>query len=200
MRNIDHHSLAVHFADDVFAEIGESVVDGFVGGRIRPLVVVKVGKSHVADAEIGENAHHADIVADHVAALNAHKRGDFALRVSAAHVIGGDGEHDVVRIFPDVFADGVDLIEGFFDGGRAGDASVDPDGKEDGVHAAFLHVRNVDVAGGVLLAEVVVWREEALRGVIVRVEHDGREVQLMRTLRNFVAGRNSGQDGRGDDA
>ncbi len=53
---------------------------------------------------------------------------------------------------------------------------------------------------GVALAEIVVLREEALRGVIVRVQHDGREVQLMRTLGNFVKGDSSGQDRCGDQA
>ena len=99
VRNVDHDSLPVHFADDFFAEIGEAVVRGLVGGGIGPLGVVEVRERHVADAEVGEDVHDVDVVADHVAAFDAHERGDFVLGVGAAYVFGGAGEDDVVRIF-----------------------------------------------------------------------------------------------------
>jgi hypothetical protein len=61
------------------------------------------------------------------------------------------------------------------------------------VHPAFTPASNVNLTVGVLLAEVVVLREEALRGVIVGVQHDGTEVQIMRA-RKF---RQRGQLGLG---
>ena len=90
--------------------------------------------------------------------------------------------------FADVLADGVDLVERLLDGGRAHDAAVDPDRKEDGVHAAFAHARDVDGAVGVALAEIVVVREEALRGVVVGVEDDGGKMQLVSASRDIVGG------------
>jgi hypothetical protein len=90
--------------------------------------------------------------------------------------------------------DGVYLIEGFLHGGRAHDVSVDPDGEEDGVHAAFSHAGNIHVTFGVALAEIVILREEALRRIIVCVQDDGGEVQLMCALGNFINGDSSGQD------
>src|SRR5580658_1746860 len=96
-------------------------------------------EGYVAHAEIGEDAHDADIVADHVAAFHTHQRGDLTLRVSTANVVGSARERHFVRILLDIFVDGVYLIEGFLHGGRAHDVSVDPDGEEDGVHTAFSH-------------------------------------------------------------
>ena len=70
---------------------------GLVGGGIRPLVIVEMREGHVAYAEIGKDAHHADVIADHVAALDAHQGSDLALRVGAAHIFGGARQHDVIR-------------------------------------------------------------------------------------------------------
>src|SRR5260221_10678731 len=41
--DVDDDAEAIHFADYVFAEIGEAVVGGLVGGGVGPLVVVHVG-------------------------------------------------------------------------------------------------------------------------------------------------------------
>jgi hypothetical protein len=85
-----------------------------------------------------------------------------------------------------VFAHQVDLVERFFHRRRAHNFSVNPDGKENGVHAAFAHARNVDVPIRVTFADVEGVREEALRGVVVRVQHDGRKMQRTSMLRNIV--------------
>ena len=53
MRDVDHHSLPIHFPDYFFPEIGEAVVGGLVGGGIGPFVVYVVGEGHVTDAEGG---------------------------------------------------------------------------------------------------------------------------------------------------
>src|SRR5271170_3599506 len=120
--------------------------------------------------------------------------------MSAAHVFGGARKHYFARVLADVFVHSVYLIEGFLYRGGAHDASVDPDGEEDGVHAAFPHAGNVDVAAGVALAQIVVLGEEALCGVIVRVQHDGREMQFVRLRGNIVNCGSPSQHHSGDQA
>src|SRR5438045_4296963 len=77
----------------------------------------------------------------------------------------------------------------FQHGGRAHDATINPDGKEDLVHTAFAHARNVHVAVGIALAEVEVFGEKALRGVVVGIEHNRREMQFSSALRDVVGPR-----------
>ncbi len=189
VRDVDEDALAIHFADDVFAEVGEAVVRGLVGGRVGPLVIFEMRESHVAHAERGVDTDEANVVANHVAAFDAHEDGDFFLGVGAANVVGGGGEKQIVGMIADGGANGVDLVESFLDGGRALDAGVDEDGEEQRVEAAFAHAGNVDVAAaGVALGEVVVLGEEELRGVGVRVEHDGGEVELVGVVGGGVGG------------
>ena len=47
--NIHHDSLAIHFADDFLAVAGKAVVRGLIGGRIGPLIIVKMRERHVAN-------------------------------------------------------------------------------------------------------------------------------------------------------
>ena len=85
--------------------------------------------------------------------------------------------------------DGINLVEGFLDRGRTHDAAIDPDGKENRIHAAFAHARNIHVTVGIALAEIEVLGEKALRGVVVRIEHDRGKVQLL-GARGDLVGRN----------
>ena len=169
VRNVHHNALAVHFADDSLAKIGEPVVRRLVGGGIRPLVVVEVGEGHVAHAEIAKHAQHTNVVADHMAALDANERGDFPLGVRVADFVSSAAEDQVFRIFNDVLVHGINLIESFLHRGRTHDAAINPDGKENGVHASFAHARDIDVAIGVAPAEVEILGEEPLRRVVVRI-------------------------------
>jgi hypothetical protein len=79
------------------------------------------------------------------------------------------------------------LIERFLNGRRAHGAAVNPDGKENGVHAAFAHAWDVDAAVGITLGDIEVFGEKALRRVIVSVEHDGGKMKFARTVGYFVA-------------
>ena len=67
-------------------------------------------QSHIADAQIAENAHHADVIPDHVPAFDAHQRRNFPLRMSAAHLCCGPGKHHILRELAHIFMDRVDLI------------------------------------------------------------------------------------------
>jgi len=116
--DVDHHAEAVHLADDIFAEGGETVVVGdFVFGDVAlgvgPVVGVEVGDGHVADAEGLVFAEEAEGVFDGVATLYAHEGGDLLVFVGFDDVMGGGGEDEFGRVFgDDVGADGVDRLEG----------------------------------------------------------------------------------------
>ena len=122
---------------------------GLVGRGICPFIIEKMRKRHVAHAQRAKHSQHADVISDHVAALHADQRGDFSLRVSAAYLFGGTAEHHIFRILTDVFVHSVNLVEGQFYRARAHDAAINPDGKENRIHTAFAHARNVYVAVGI---------------------------------------------------
>src|SRR5581483_9234169 len=86
MRDVDQHPNPIHLAHNVFAVICQTVVDRLVGGGIRPLVVIEVRESHVADTQVAVDADHADVIAEHVAAFDAHQDCNLALVVNAAHI------------------------------------------------------------------------------------------------------------------
>src|SRR6266436_9461796 len=87
--DVHQHALAVHFADHLLAEMGKSVVRRLVGGRVRPLVIVKMRERHIAHSERAVDAYHSNVIANHVATLYAHEDGNLAQRVCAADFLGG---------------------------------------------------------------------------------------------------------------
>jgi hypothetical protein len=121
-----------------------------------------------------------------VAALDSDESGDLSLSMSALYLVGRSAENHVLRMPPYVLMDQVNLVECFLHRWRTHGAPVNPNGKENGVHTAFVHSRDVYVAVGVALTEIIVLREKPLRSVIVGVEHDRREMQLLCALRNVV--------------
>ncbi len=177
VRDIDHDAEAIHFEDDLLAEVGEAVMRGGVGGRVSPVGIFHVGEGHVANTESGVGAEDGEVVIDHVAAFDTHERSDLALFFGGADFFGGGGKDKIVGMFANGFADGVDLVESLLNGDGAGDFAVDPDGEEDGVQAAFAHARDVDVAVGVTRADIEGGVEEALGGVVVGIDNDGRGVE-----------------------
>ena len=122
---------AIHFADDLLAEIGEAVVRGLVGGRIRPIVVEEMSERHITNAERGEGAKGAEIIVNHMTALDTHQNGDFAVGMGAAHFFSSGSQREIFRMENDLAADGVNLINGALDGFRAGDAAGNPNREKD---------------------------------------------------------------------
>ena len=57
-------------------------------------------------------------------------------------------------------------------------------------------MRGISSSRGVALAQVVVLREKALRGVVVRIQNDGREVQLMGAFGKIVSRSETHRQGR----
>ena len=66
---------------------------------------------HVAHAEGGKFTQHGEIAADHVAAFDAHQRGDLAFLFGFANLRGGGGQHDIIRMFLYLVANSIDLFE-----------------------------------------------------------------------------------------
>ena len=131
MGDVHHHAEPIHFADYIFAERRKPVVFRRGRGRISPLVIFHMREGHVAHPEGGEGAQNREVVAHHVAALNAHERGNLVLLFSLANIVGGGGENEIVGMLAHRFADGVDLIEGLLHRGGTQDLAVDPDGEKD---------------------------------------------------------------------
>ena len=187
VRDVHHHPQRVQLADDVLAERREAVVRRLVGGRVGPVVVLEMRQRQVADAERRVLPELPQIVVDHVAALHAHQRGDLVLRRGAADVGGGGRQHQIVRVRLHGLVHRVDERGRGFHRGHPGDVGGHPDRKEQAVEPALAHARDIDVA--VLLADADVEglvEKEALRRVVVRVDHDRAVVQLFRTGRDTV--------------
>jgi hypothetical protein len=83
----------------------------------------------------------------------------------------------------------VNLIESFLDRLGAGGLAGKPDGKENGVEAAFAHAGDVNIAVGVAGADVESRIEEALRGVIVGVNDDRGGLEFLGFVGNRLRGR-----------
>ena len=73
--------------------------------------------------------------------------------------------------------DRIDLVESFLNREPPHRAAINPNGKEDDVHATFAHPGDVDVARGIALAEVEIVGKEALGGVVVSVCDDRGEME-----------------------
>ena len=91
-----------------------------------------------------------------------------------------------------LFAHSVDLGQGFFHRFGSGDSAGDPDRKENRAEVALAHARNIDAAVGVARSEVEVIVKQALRGVVMRIDNDGRPMKLPGTLGNTIAGYDRG--------
>ena len=89
-----------------------------------------------------------------MATFESHKRGNFILFVSFANFGGSGGESEIFRMFADLFADGINLIEGLLDGNGTDGFAGGPDGEKDGVQATVAHAWDVDVAIGVALTDI----------------------------------------------
>jgi hypothetical protein len=144
-------------------------------------------EGHVSDTEIAKDTHDANVVANHVAAFDTDQRGNFSIFVGAANFIGSGAENQILGILADHFVDGVNLIERFLDGRRAHGAAIDPNRKEDGVHAALAHARDIYAAIGIAFRDIEGLGEESLCGIVVSVQNDRREMQFSGAFGEVIA-------------
>src|SRR6267143_1901061 len=143
---------------------------------------------HVANAQRGVTAQHAEIAVDHMAAFDTHERSDLALFASIADFGSGRREHDFSRMLANLLAHRVDLNKGAIYGLGPGNFAGHPDGEENSAEVAFAHAGNVDAPASTALAKIELAVKKALRRVVVRVHDDGGEVQLARFFRDGIGG------------
>src|ERR1700738_924344 len=160
--NVHHHAEAVHFADDLFAEIAEPVVNRFVGGGVGPLHIAAVRQRHVTHAQCDIVPENAEIARNHVAALDAEQSSDLAFLTGLANLGSSSSENQVAWMLAHLFANSVNLIEGALDGFRTGDLARHPNGKENGAESAFLHARDINTAARIGGSEIAVAMAKAL--------------------------------------
>jgi hypothetical protein len=178
MGDVDHHAEAVHFGDDLLAERAEAVVEGFVGRGVGPLAIAAVRERHVADTLVRKSAEDGEVAVDHVAALDTEEDGDFVLSAGGSDLFRGGGEGELVGILFDLGLNGFDLFFSALDGNRPADFAGHPNSEKDGVDATVFHARDVDASLFVARGEVEVAVDQALGGVDVCVDDDGREMEL----------------------
>ena len=154
MRQIDHHAQAIHLGDDFAAQRRQSVVVevalGFSRIRIGELAVAVVGQRHVSPAAVVELLHSLDIGPDGISVLHADDGDAEVLFVQREDVGGRQRQADVVgRDFFRQAMNGVELRDrlpvGVVITFRRQRALADVDDHERDIHAAFDHLRNIDL-------------------------------------------------------
>ena len=76
VRDVDEHPGPVELPDEQLAVLGQPVLPGRVGGRVRPLHVPPVGERQVARAQPVEDADHRRRALASCDPLDAEERGD----------------------------------------------------------------------------------------------------------------------------
>ena len=128
------------------------------------------------------------VVVDHVAAFDAHQHGDAPRGRGAPDAVGSRHELEVVRMRSHLALDGLDLLQRLGHRFLAGGRAWNPDREEDRVESALAHARDVDAAVRVAIAQVEGRIEQPLRGVVVRVDDQGIEMEFARDRRVGTAG------------
>jgi hypothetical protein len=138
-------------------EVARLVVRG-----IRPFVIDGVRESDVAHAKIAEQTQYAEVIADHLPALDPNENGYLASGVRMADFVGGSAEHKIIAVFPNIPMNRIDLIERLLYRWRSHDVFVeDVNGEEDCIQSALSHAGDVDMAIRIALAKIVGFGEEA---------------------------------------
>jgi hypothetical protein len=189
---------------------GEAVMDGIVGRRIGPVVVLRVGEGHVAGAERMELAKRGGRVADLVAAFDPDQRRDPPGFLDAADVGGGRRHLQPPRIAGDHPVDDIDLLESHPDRLVALQRGRDPHRPELRPDPALPHPRQIGLEPALQpgrigieverLAPEVVGLANFPRQVVMAVDHRRlREHALHPSLRRLSrSGGRSGDQGRGE--
>src|SRR5882724_4288037 len=173
VRNVHEHPLPVHFADHFLAEIRQAIMRRLVRRRVCPLVIVEMRQRHVAHAQARVIADHVNVVADHVAAFHAHENSNLALRVGAADLLRGGGQHQVLAMLLDVLTDDINLVESLLYRRWPENSPGNENGEKLSVQAAFAHPRYVDMAFLIAFAKIELAGQHALRRVRMRIENNG---------------------------
>jgi hypothetical protein len=172
VRDVDDHAEVVHRPHDRPPEVGEAAVPSRVAGRVAPVVRVHVRQRQVPRAAAVEIAQQIERVLDGVAAFDAdhQRRLSFALRGADRGRIGG--EEELVRQPARLFVDRLDEPVRELRGAAARIRRRDVRGEERSRDPAGPQRGEVRLRLGVVLVEVDVVAEEAVRRVAVAVDDD----------------------------
>lgn len=110
MRQVYQHSKAVHLGHRPFAEGGQTVVSGYVSRDVGQGERHVVRQIHVSCTLPIKAAQHRQAVFNGYAPLDADEAGDLARSRNPLHVVGAQGQFQVVRIASDHAMDQVNLI------------------------------------------------------------------------------------------
>src|SRR5580698_1286124 len=99
----------------------------------------------------------------------------------------------------DLGPDGVNLIDGAFDGYGTRDAAGNPDREKDTAEAAFAHARDVNIAVLMARSQIKIRVKKKLGGVVVRVNHERTEMKFAGPLRDLHLIRGSDEHERNQD-
>ena len=195
VRQIDEHAEPVHLAHDVSTERGEAAGARIAGAdrRASPCVAVVPRQREVARSSRVEIAQAIERALDRMAALHADEDRDLPFRLRAAHVGGGGGEEEAVRMPVDEGVDHLDVLE------RAGErragvlrvGRIDPRRHELRGHPGFDESREVGVAlrraeaGRMTDVGIVAVLEDPGGHVVVRVDHVRLAIHAERAGRDF---------------
>ena len=100
VRQVGEHAEPVELADHLAAEVVEPADPRLVGRAVRPVGVADVGERQVPGAERVQHPQHAQRVADQVAALDTGQGRDAPGGHRPLHVVGVQGQHEVVGVAP----------------------------------------------------------------------------------------------------
>ena len=112
MAQIDEHAEPVHFPHHLDAERRQAMMRGVSVAESAQSVLRVVRQRHIARAEVVHLPQHGEGVVDLMAAFDADQRGDLSGLVDAAHIGGGVGDLEIVRIARRHALHQIDLLEG----------------------------------------------------------------------------------------
>ncbi len=123
-----------------------------------------------------------------MAALDSHQRGDFALFTGIADFRRCRRKDDVVRMLANLFTHRIDLNKRAIHCLGPGNFAGHPDGKENRAEVAIAHAGDVYAPGSAARAKIELAVQKPLRGVVMRVHDDRREMQFARFFRDGIGG------------
>jgi hypothetical protein len=180
MRYVHDHSQPVHFADHLFAEGGQPVMNASVRRRICPFDVHIVSKRHISDAERGVCPQGLQAAVNHLAAFDRQKNGNSPIEMGLPDLSHFPNEPKIFGMTGHFPTNGIDLAKRTFDGLRAGYFARLPNRKKNRSDSAIAHSRDVNAPVAMARRQVKMIEYDALRGVYMRVHNHRPKMKVTR--------------------
>ena len=180
MRDVDDHAEVVHGPDDFAPEVRQPAVPPRVARGVAPVVRVHVRQRHVARAAAVELAQRDQRVLDGVPPFDADHDGGLAAALRGADARGVVAAHEHARVARHLGFDQVDEAVRELPRAAPGVERRHVRGEERRGDAALPQRLQVDLRLGVVLVEMDVAPQHAVRRVAVAVDDDGAAVDVIR--------------------